>query len=71
MGFPFPLGILNCNIELEFANKNFNQSISQIYLLQTSRMKHKEQSEYVDRTQRQYETALHGRSRLLKSGPVM
>jgi len=71
MGFPFSLGILNCNIELEFANKNFNQSISQINLQQTVRMKHKEQSEYVDRTERQYETALQGRSRLLKSGPVM
>jgi len=31
---------------------------NQIYLRQISRTKHKERIEYVDRTQRQYETAL-------------
>jgi len=37
---------------------SINQSINQIYLRQISGMKHREQSEYVDRTQRLYETAL-------------
>ena len=40
---------------------------NEIYLRQISRIEHKEQSEYVDRTQRQHETALLTRALKIKT----